>query len=233
MFGRISVVRRCFFAVRDSNTLLAPLRYFFKVVPFPGLVSLLLLCILYSIAEYKFTDWYFALGYVWKPAFPSSWRILFLLLFVVPTFSFLHLVWLCVHHLVLARHGWGRTTATASPSRPSQGYSMLPRSESNSMEERGDDDDCDVEDIERDVGSSRPHYSSQHQAPRHPLSFIWSPRFIFWFAILCASLWFGLDYKQPGDVRYLSQIEKANAHPRRTGYANQGKYEQSKLDLFH
>jgi hypothetical protein len=53
-------------------------------------------------------------------------------------------------------------------------------------------------------------------------------RFIFWFAIFCTSLWLGLHYQQPADLRYLPLIEEANAHPKRAGYANQGIYYQSR-----
>ena len=225
MAGRISVARRHLFAVGDSKTLRALFRYLFRVVPFPGVISLALLCILYTIAEYKFTNWYFGVvGFVWKPAFPLSWRILFLSLFVVPTFSFLHLLWLSLDHFVLVRHWWRRRYSPHS--RPSQEYIRLPRSEPNSLEERGlsgarDDENCDFGVTEGDAGSSRPHSPFQHQAPRR-LSFV-SPWFIIWFAILCTSLWLGLDYQHPGDLRYLPLIEKANAHPKRAGYADQGK----------
>lgn len=233
MVGRISVARRHLFAVSDGKTLRALIRYLFRLVPFPGVISLSLLCVLYSIAEYKFTNLYFPLGSVWKPAFPLSWRILFLSLFVVPTFSFFHLLWLSLHHLVQVRHWWRRRYS--SRSRPSQEYIRLPRSESNSLEERGlsgvrDDEDCDLGGIEGNAGSprSRSFFQYQYQPPHHLLSFV-SRQFILWFAIFCASLWLGLHYQQPGDLRYLPLIEKANAHPKRAGYANQGRYYRPRL----
>ncbi|KAF8432713.1 cryptococcal mannosyltransferase 1-domain-containing protein [Boletus edulis BED1] len=203
MFGRNSIARQRLYAVSDSNALRTLLRCL-KLVPITGLISLVLLYILYSIAEYKFTNWLFAVGYVWKPAFPRSWRILLLSLFLVPMVAFLHLVWLSLHYLVPTQYQWWS---------------------SDSLEEREllgarDDQDYDLGDIE-DPGSLRPNFP--HQAPRHHLSFVWSRRFMFWFAILCTSLWLGVHYQQPGDVRYLPLIEKANAHPNRTGYANQEK----------
>jgi len=223
MFSRISVVRRYLFAVSDSKTFRLLFRYLHRIVPPSSLLSLALLFVLYTIAEYTFTNWYFALGYVWKPAFPLSWRILFLSLFVVPTFSFLHL-WLTLHRFTSAGNRLRRRCS--SPSRPSQEYTMLPRSEANSLEERGvssprDDEGCDLRDIEGDAGSPRP---SSPFRPRYPYSLDWTLRFIFWFAILCTSLWFALPYQQPGDLRYLPLIEKANAHPKRAGYGNQGRY---------
>lgn len=226
MFGRISAVaRRRLFAVKDTKTLMTLLRYILRLVPFSALTSLVFFCILYSAAEYKFTNWYFALGSVWKPAFPLSWRILFLSLFVVPIFSFLQLLWLALRHWMSAQHWWRRRYSFHS--RPSQGYSMLPRSESNSLEVRGlsrDDQDSPSEDIEADGGSPRLFSSFQHhQAFRHRLPFVLTLRFILWFSVLCASLWVGLHYQQPGDVRYLPLIEKANAHFKRAGYGNQGK----------
>jgi hypothetical protein len=237
MFGRISVARRYLFAVSDSKALRALFRYFFRVVPFPAVISLALLCVLYSIAEYKFTTWYFTVvGFVWKPAFPLSWRILLLSLFVVPTFSFFHLLWLSLHHLAHVRHWWRRRSS--SRSRPSQEYIGLPRSESNSLEERGlisgarDDEDCDLGEVEGDAGSSRPHSPFQHQAPRHLFPFI-SLQFILWFAIFCSSLWLGLHYQQPGDLRYLPLIEKANAHPKRAGYANEGESYHPRFVCLH
>ena len=59
---------------------------------------------------------------------------------------------------------------------------------------------------------------------RHPFAFVWSPRFIIWFAISCTSLWVGLHYQQPSDRQYLSLIDKGDAHPKRAGYANQGRF---------
>ncbi|KAF8550521.1 glycosyltransferase family 69 protein [Imleria badia] len=105
---------------------------------------------------------------------------------------------------------------------------MLPRGVSGSLEERvqsgiKDEEDCDSEDIEEDADSSRLHSSFQRKAPRQLSSFILSPWFIFWFAISCTSLWLGLHYQQPGDLRYATLIEKANAHPKSAGYANQEK----------
>ena len=240
MFGFLSVTRRSLLAVSDSKTLQALLRYLLRIMPFHGLISLVLLCVLYSIAEYTFTKSYFTAGYIWKsefaptnwssfwkPAFPSSWCILFLLLFVAPTFSFLQLLWLSLPHLGPARHWWRHRYGSLS--KPSPGYSMLPR-EPDQRESSGisDNEDCDLQGIEGDAGSSRPHSPFGHQATRHPLSFVLSLRFIFWFATLCSSLWFGLDYQQPADLRYLPLIEKANARPKREGYANQGNYYQSR-----
>ena len=239
MLGRLSVARRYLFAV--SKTLQAILQYLLRIVPFHGLISLVLLCVLYSIAEYTFTKSYFTAGYIgksaftdwffsefWKPAFPSSWRILFLSLFVAPTFSFLQLLWLSLPHLGHARHWWRRRYV--SPSRPSPGYSLLPRGEPDQREPSGirDDEDCELQDIEGDADSSRPHSPFEHQAPRHPFPFVLSRRFIFWFALFCTSLWLGLHYQQPADLRYLPLIEKANAYPKREGYANQGNYYQSR-----
>ena len=232
MFGFLSVTRRSLFAVSDSKTLQVLLQ-FLRIVPFHGLISLVLLCVLYSIAEHTFTESYFAAGYIWKPesdpndwysfwkpAFPTSWCILFLLLFVAPTFSFLQLLWLSLPHVGAARYCWRRRYG--SPSKPSPGYSMLPRGEPDQREPSGmsDDEDCDLQDIEGDAGSS----PFEHQAPRRPFSFVLSLRFIFWFGLFCTSLWVGLHYQQPADLRYLPLIEKANAHPKREGYANQGNY---------
>jgi hypothetical protein len=103
---------------------------------------------------------------------------------------------------------------------------MLPLGEPDQGEpsEIRDDEDCELQDVEGDAGISRPHSPFKHQGPRHPFSLVLSLRFIFWFAILCTSLWIGLHYQQPGDVRYLPLIEEANAHPKRDGYANQGNY---------
>ena len=238
MFGRLSVTQQYLFAASGSKTLQALLRHLLGIVSFHDLISLVLLCVLYGIAEYTFSELYFAAGYFWKsaftglewffsafwkPAFPSSWRILFLSLFVVPTFSLLQLLWLSLHHLGPAQHWWRRYV---SPSRPSPGYSILPPGEPDQREPSGirDDEDYDSQDIELDAGSSRLHSPFKHQAPRHPFSFVLSSRFIFWFTIFCTSLWLGLHYRQPADLRYLPLIEKANAHPKRAGYANQGIY---------
>ena len=240
MFSRIPIVRRHLVAVGGSKSLQAPLRYFLRVVPFDSLISLALLCVLYAIAECVFTEWYFGSAYIWKSAFtdwyasafwtaafPSSWRIVFLSLFVVPTFAFLQLLWLSLQHSRLARHWWRRRNGL--PSRPSQEYSMLPRSESDSLEERRsssvrDDEDCDVRDMEEDACSFRPRLPLKHQAPRYSFPLFLPLRLIFWFALLCTSLWLGLSYQQPADLRYLPLIQKANAYPKGAGYGNQGKY---------
>ena len=185
----IHIARRYFIAVRNSKTFHALLRYPLTVVQFPGLISFLLLCVLYSIADYTFTKWYFLPGgdvwtesFIWTAAFPSSWRKLFLSLYVVPTFAFIHLLWFSLYHLVPA---WQRRK-----------YTLLA--------------------------------PFQNPAPQHLFEFVWSPRFVIWFAIFCTSLWVGLHYQQPADLRYLPLIERANAHPKRVGYANQGKYLQSR-----
>lgn len=218
MFGQTSGTQREFFATAYSKTLQPLFRCLLKVVLYPGVISLGLLCVLYSIAEYTFTDFYFALGYVWKPAFPLTWRIVFLSLFVVPALAFIQLLWLSLHRLVLSYH---LCRCKSSPrSSPSQGYMMLPRSESNSLEEgalsgTGDDEDCDLADIAGDTTSSTPRTPSKQQA----FPFVW---FFFWLAILCTSLWFVLHYRHPGDLRYLQLIEHANTHPKREGYANKG-----------
>ncbi|KAH0835032.1 hypothetical protein J3R83DRAFT_10769 [Lanmaoa asiatica] len=133
MFGYTSVAQQYLFAAGKV------LRYLFqcllRVVLFPGVISLVLLYVLYTIADYKFTNWYFgAHDFVWEPAFPWSWRLLFLSLFVVPAFSFLHLLWFSLHRLVLACHWWQRRYNLHLG--PSQGYVMLPRRESNSLEGR-------------------------------------------------------------------------------------------------
>lgn len=114
MLSRIS--GRYLSAVRDNKTLHALLRYPLTVVQLPGLLSLLLLCILYGIADFTFAKWYFPppagdvwWDRIWKPAFPSSWRILFLSLFVVPTVAFLHLFWLSLYHVLPA---WQRRKYT-------------------------------------------------------------------------------------------------------------------------
>ena len=231
MFRRISVARRYLFAVGDTQALRVFLRYFLRVVSVSSsaLISLVLLCVLYTTAEHKFLDW---LGWVWEPSYPPSWRVLFLSLFVVPAFSFLQLVWLCLHHLICARNWWRR--GWVSPSRQSQGYSMLQRNESSLPEEGGlsgirDDEDGDLGHHEGGVEAPRFHASFQKQVLSYLSSFMLSPRFIFWFSLLCTSLWFGLHYQQPADIRHLPAIEKANAHPKRAGYGNQGKYNSQSL----
>ena len=229
MFGwQVSVVQRHLCAASDSETLPSAFQCL-RFVLYPRLVSLVLLCVLYSVAEYQFTNWYFGVyGFVWKPAFPWSWRLLFLLLCAVPAFSCLHILRL----LVLACQWWRRRYN--SHSSPSQEYTMLPRHESDSLEERErsgtrDDENCGSEDIEGDAGSSRIHLPLRCQASSYPVSSNWLLQFILWLAILCISLWVELPYQHPGDLRCLPLIEKANAHPNRTGYANQGKYYQPKL----
>ena len=241
MFGRLSITRQYLFAASDSKTLQALLRCLVSIVSSHVLISLVLLCVLYSLAEYTFTESYFAAGYFWqssitelgwstfwKPAFPSSWRILYFSLFVVPMFSFLQLLWLSLRHLGPARPHWRRRYI--SPSRLSSGYSILPRGEPDQREPSGirDNEEYDSQDIELDAGSSRPHSPFKHQAPRHPFSFVLSLRFVFWYTIFCTSLWLGLHYRQPADLRYLPLIEKANAHPKRDGYGNQGNDYQSR-----
>ena len=217
----ISVARWCPLLISNSKVPWALVRYLFKLVPFHALISLAVLCVVYAIAEHMFIQWFFGEEPYWKPFFPWSWRALFFSLFTVPVLSFVQLLWLALHHWYLARH-WCRPRC-GSHSRASRGYSMLPRGESNALEGEqsgsGDDEDCDVE---ADVYASKP-------PPSNPLrpSFIWSPRFVFWFALLCSSLWLGLHYQQPGDLRYLALIEKANAHPKRAGYGDQGKAEAS------
>ena len=227
--GRIATARRCLLALGDSR----PLRALFRCLrhlPFPGLVSLLLFWTLYSIAEYKFTDRYFALGDVWKPAFPWSWRALFLALFVVPAFSFCQLAWLVLGHVVLARRG----NRYGGQMRGTREYSVLLRSEPSSLEleERRMLGVRDEEERELEDGcASRFHSPCQRSDPRHPLSLVSSPRFMLWFALFCTSLWLGLRYQQPEDVRYRPQIEKASAHPKRAGYANQGATETSFVNV--
>ena len=216
---QLSVAQRYLCAA--SETLLSVFRCL-RFVLYPCLVSLVLLCVLYSVAEYQFTDWYFGVyGYAWKLAFPWSWRLLFLLLCTVPAFSCLHILRL----LVLAQ--WRRSRYN-SHSSPSQEYTMLSWNESDSLEERElsgarDDENCGLEDIEGDAGSSLLRLPLQRRAPTHLMPSNWFLEFILWLVILCISLW-ALLHRHPGDLRCLPLIEKANAHPNRTGYANQGEY---------
>lgn len=229
MFGQISLTQhqRHLFGASDNKILQSASRCL-RVVLFPRVLSLVLLCLLYSVAEYEFTHWYFGVyGFVWKPAFPWSWRLLFLLSCAVPAFSFLHIVWL----LALAYQRWRRRHD--SPSGLSEEYTMLQRSESDSLEEEeerelsgaGDDEDCDEADIEGSAGSSRLHPPFPRQPPRALalLTSDWFMQFIIFLTVLCTSLWVGLHYRHPGDLRYLPLIENADAHPNRAGYANQGR----------
>ena len=227
MFGQISVAQRYLFSPSTIGNIFRPLfGCLLKVVLFPGLISLVLLYVLYNVADSKFTEWYFGLhNYVWEPAFPWSWRLVFLSLFVVPAFASLHLLWLSV--AVLTSQGWrGRRNSHRGWSR---GYIILPRSESNSLEERElssirDTGDCDSADVESDAGLSRHHTPFQHRKYHHLFPSGRFLQFLLWLAIMGTSLWLGLHYRHPGDLRYLPLIEKANAHPNRTGYANQGEY---------
>ena len=219
MLSQIFVALRVFFAATYGRILKPLFRCLLRVALFFGLTSLWLFCILYTIAEYTFSDFYFPIGYVWKPAFPLSWRLLFLSLFEVPALAFIQLVWLPSHHLILVYLWWRRKPGSST--RPSQGYVMLSRSESNSprggtFSHTANAEDYDFVDTEADTGSLR------HCSPFHPLSFPWSLRFAFWLAILCISLWLTLHYEDPGDVRYFPLIKDASANPRREGYANGG-----------
>lgn len=212
MFGLLFVARREFWGAAYSKTL----RPLFRCLFGRGVISLWLLCVLYRVAEYMFSELYVPLGSVWKPAFPLTWRLILLSLFMVPTIAFIQLLWLSLHHPGVASLCWRRTSSSRSSS--SQRYTMLPRSESNTLEEgvlyrAGDDDNCDMADSEGNTGSWRFHTSSQ------PFPF---SRFFLWLAILFTSLWLALCYQHPGDLRYRSLIETANTHPKREGYANKG-----------
>lgn len=213
------------FAVARNNKLL--IRLILKAVFYPGVLSLAVLCILCSIAEYTFTSLYFVLGSIWKPAFPLSWRLLLLSLFVVPAFSLLHLLHISAHRLLLARYGRHRLSSRL---RSLQGYLLIPRSEPRSSEDRDSSDARTDEgstwtaDFEHgDAGSPR-QSRCQHHTPRHHSSTPSLLHLVFWLIIFSSSLWLGLHYQHPGDVRYLPLIEKAIAHPNRAGYANQGEY---------
>ncbi|KAG9311506.1 cryptococcal mannosyltransferase 1-domain-containing protein [Chiua virens] len=216
----IFAAQRRLLAAAYHKTLLPLFRHLLKLVRHPGVTSAVLFVVLYSVAEYEFTNLYFALGFIWKPAFPLSWRLLLLSLFVLPVLAFVQLACLCCYHAAVARYWW-RHRKSSSFSTLSQGYTMLPRSESNSLEERGgtlardDEQHVDLDELEEDEGSPRP---SRHQTPR-----LWLLRAFFWFGLLCVSLWVGLHYQHPGDLRCRPMIERATAHPRRAGYGNQEK----------
>lgn len=217
MSSQLPVTQQNILAKTYRKTLKPLFQSLLKIGFHPAVVSLALFYVLYSVAEYTFTDWYFAVGHVWKPAFPLSWRIVLLSLFVVPALASIQLVWLALQGWALGYHWW-RCLSNARSS-PSQGYMMLSRSESSSLVEGVGEDDYAFAfaGVERDTPCSRISCP-----PKQASRFVWPLQFVFWLAVLCASLWVALHYRHAGDLRYLPLIERANAHPKREGYANNG-----------
>lgn len=214
MFGRIPIARRHAWAAAYNKIIWPFLRCLRRVVASLGVSFLWLLCVFYVITEYTFTKFYLlAFSNVWKPVFPLSWRLLLMTLFIVPLIALVRVLWLSVCLLIPVCR-WGCSKPGLRPS-SSRGYSMLPRSEANSLEERpGGDEDRALADIEGDTGVM----SSSFQ--QFPTTWCWW--LCVWFAVLCISLSIALDFDRAGDLRYLPQIEQANAHPRREGYNNNG-----------
>ncbi|KAN0082834.1 Cryptococcal mannosyltransferase 1 domain containing protein [Tylopilus felleus] len=69
--------------------------------------------------------------------------------------------------------------------------------------------------------ANTPLTPSQHPTPPHLFSFVWSLRFIIWFAVLCMSLSHGLDYTT--NSQRICGVFRRSRWPKRTGYANQEK----------
>jgi hypothetical protein len=130
----LSMIGQLDLTPRLIETLQHSFRRLFKVALHPVALSLALLLGLYSLADYAFTLYCFSeIGWVWKPAFPFSWRLALLSLFVVPAFSFLHLLWFAVHYLLHTRSR--RYRRHGARSRLRRRYISLPQSGSNTIED--------------------------------------------------------------------------------------------------
>jgi hypothetical protein len=206
-------------------------RVFLAVLRTPGLVSLLILLTLYNIAEKLFSDSFFPAqleGYVWPPAFPSSWRFLLLLLVIVPVFTFIQVLRLLASlpPLPFLIDRWSKAFRTQHPSH--QGYSMLqqPRAvliDSRELFNASDEENPLVEGAE---GCSERSFSTPSPTPRLLLQHhrVWWIQLLTYVILFCVSTWVGVHYEQSGDVRYREAIQAAVARPRRQGYGKQGEF---------
>ena len=204
-------------------------RIFLAVLRVPGLLSLLILVTLYSVAEKLFSDRFFPArqDHIWLPAFPSSWRSILLLLITVPLFAFIQVLGLLASRfsLPLLIDRWNNAFGNHHPSH--QGYFMFQQDatiDSYGLFNSIDEGNSNIEHAER--CSERSFSRSASHTPRPLLSHhrVWRIQLIVYLTLFCVSTWVGVHYEHPGDVRYRDAIQAAVAHPRRQGYGKQGKF---------
>lgn len=202
-------------------------RIVLAIIRIPGLVSLCIFIALYTITEQRFSEKFFAESYTWKPAFPSSWRFILLLVLVVPIFAFVEILRLLAYRFLLPLliDRWNKHFGTGHPCE--EGYVMFHRDSSISGRDlfnAAEEENALMENAEEGVGvrsfsrstSPTPHLASHLK--------LWRIQFFACFVLFCVSTWVGVHYEQPGDVRYRDSIQKAVAHPRKQGYGKQEKF---------
>lgn len=202
-------------------------RIVLAIIRIPGLVSFCIFIALYTITEQRFSEKFFAESYTWKPAFPSSWRFILLLVLVVPIFAFVEILRLLAYRFLLPLliDRWNKLFGTGHPCE--EGYVMFHRDSSISGRDlfnAAEEENALMENAEEGVGvrsfsrstSPTPHLASHLK--------LWRIQFFACFVLFCVSTWVGVHYEQPGDVRYRDSIQKAVAHPRKQGYGKQEKF---------
>lgn len=201
-------------------------RIFLIIIRIPGLVSLYIFVTLYNKAEQRFSDEFFAESYTWTPAFPSSWRFILLLIFIVPVFACIEILRLltCQFLLPLLIDRWYKAFGSRHPSE--EGYVMFRRDSSIGEREifnAAEEENALMQNVEEGA-SVRSFSRPTSPTPRLvPYLKLWKIQLFAYVLLFCASTWVGVHYEQPGDVRYRDSIQQAVAHPRKQGYGKQEK----------
>lgn len=200
-------------------------RIFLAIIRIPGLISLCIFVALYTKTEERFSEKFFAESYTWKPAFPSSWRFILLLIFVVPTFAFVEILRLLSYRFLLPFliAQWNKAFG------PSQeGYvrfHLLDSSTGGREPLNPSRENTFIENAEEGVRASMRSFSRPTSpTPRLvPHLKSWQIKLFAYLILFSVSTWVAVHYEQPGDVRYRDSIKEAVAHPRRQGYAKREK----------
>lgn len=200
-------------------------RFILAIIRIPGLVSFCIFVTLCAITEQRFSKKFFAENYTWKPAFPSSWRFILLLILVVPVFALVEILRLLAYRFLLPLliDRWNKALGYGDPSE--EGYVMFHRRSSISEHElfnATEEGSALIENAEEGVSGrsfSRPASPTPRLAPHLKW---WRLQLFAYIVLFCVSTWVGVHYEQPGDVRYRDAIQEAVAHPRKQGYGKQG-----------
>lgn len=202
-------------------------RFILAIIRIPGLVSFCIFVTLCAITEQRFSKKFFAENYTWKPAFPSSWRFILLLILVVPVFALVEILRLLAYRFLLPLliGRWNKAFGYGDPSE--EGYVMFHRRSSISEHElfnATEEGSALIENAEEGVSGRSFSRPASPTTPRLVPHLKWWRLQLFAYVVLfCVSTWVGVHYEQPGDVRYRNAIQEAVAHPRKQGYGKQEK----------
>ncbi|KAG2362915.1 cryptococcal mannosyltransferase 1-domain-containing protein [Suillus spraguei] len=201
------------FLLRLFRTLNVTTRLLLPIKRNPTLLSCSIFLTIYIATEFIFSISFFACLTGWLPAFPATWRFLLMLLFVVPTFTFIQLLRLLLSLLSIRRNG--------GMSIPQHEYIMLQGGSNDSPFDFAGEGNVLLETAEEaNERCSRPVSPIAHLMTHHKSLWI---QILIYTILFCVSTWIGAHYQQPGDVRYRDAVHSAAAHPLREGYGKQEK----------